>query len=111
MTLETEGRRLIDAAVQLPERHPVLTGLGILLTLHALLILGPLQGVTSMKARTEPYLIGIVQLWYVLPLGLLFLGVGWRRMARAFVLGALATFLLNLAACAIFLQMLSGIGK
>jgi hypothetical protein len=93
------------------ERHPSFVGLGTLLTLHALLILGPLQGVTSLKPNAEPLLIGVVQLWYVLPLGVVFLLAGWKRTAKVFAIGAIVTFLLNLVACGIFLHLLSGIGK
>ncbi|MEP7226211.1 MAG: hypothetical protein ABI785_02530 [Gemmatimonadales bacterium] len=93
------------------ERHPILVGLGALLVLHALLILGPLQGVTSLKGRAEPLFIGVVQLWYVLPLGVGFFFAGWRRTLKALAIGALATFLLNLAACAVFIGLLSKIGK
>jgi [ribosomal protein S5]-alanine N-acetyltransferase len=91
------------------ERHPILVGLGTLLTLHALVVLGPLQGMSSLKARAEPYFIGLVQLWYVLPLCLILFVVGWRKTLKVFALGALATFLINLAACAVFLNMLSHI--
>ena len=94
-----------------PERHPGLVGLGTLLTLHALLILGPIQGMTSLKPNAEPLLIGVVQLWYVLPLGIGFLLAGWKRTAKVLAIGAIATFLLNLVACGIFLHLLSGIGK
>jgi hypothetical protein len=82
------------------EQHPLITGLGILLLLHALLYLGPLQGMTPMKPRVEPYFIGLVQLWYVLPLSGLFLLARWRRTFRVFVYGAMATFMVNLLACA-----------
>ena len=94
-----------------PERHPSLVGLGTLLTLHALLILGPIQGATSLKPNAEPLLIGVVQLWYVVPLGVVFLLAGWKRTAKVFAIGAIVTFLVNLAACGAFLYILSGIGK
>jgi ribosomal-protein-alanine N-acetyltransferase len=93
------------------ERYPTLVGLGTLLTLHALLILGPIQGMTSLKGAAEPLFIGVVQLWYVLPLLILFLVVGWRRTAKVFAIGAIVTFLLNLVACGVFIHILSGIGK
>ncbi len=93
------------------ERYPTLVGLGTLLTLHALLILGPIQGMTSLKRAAEPLFIGVVQLWYVLPLLILFLVVGWRRTAKVFAIGAIVTFLLNLVACGVFIHILSGIGK
>jgi hypothetical protein len=93
------------------EGNPILAGLGTLLTLHALLILGPLQGMTSLKGAAEPLLIGVVQLWYVLPLSFIFFMAGWRRTLRVFIVGAIITFLLNLAACAILFSMLKDIGK
>jgi hypothetical protein len=42
-----------------------------------------------MKARVEPYFIGLVQLWYVLPLCGLFLLARWKRTFRVFVYGAM----------------------
>ena len=93
------------------ERYPSLVGLGTLLTLHALLFLGPIQGMTPMKRAAEPFFIGVVQLWYVVPIWILFVGLGWRRTAKVFAIGAIITFLLNLVACGVFLHVLSGIGK
>ena len=93
------------------EQHPSLVGLATLLTLHALVILGPLRGVTPLDRDAEPLLIGVVQLWYVLPLGIVFLLAGWKHTAKVFAIGAIVTFLLNLVACGVFLDKLSGIGQ
>jgi hypothetical protein len=93
------------------EGHPILAGLGTLLTLHALVVLGPLQGMTSLKGSVEPFLIGVVQLWYVVPLGVCFYAAGWRRTLRVFAMGAVTTFLVNLAACAYMWSQLKNIGK
>jgi hypothetical protein len=93
------------------EGNPILAGLGTLLTLHALLVLGPLQGMTPLKGAVEPMLIGVVQLWYVLPLSFIFFMAGWRRTLKVFVAGAVTTFVLNLAACAVLFSMLKDIGK
>jgi hypothetical protein len=89
------------------ERYPLVTGLGILLVLHTLLYLGPLQGMSPIKARAEPYFIGLVQLWYVLPLCALFALARWKRTLRVFVAGAMITFLLNLLACALFVSAMN----
>jgi len=93
------------------EAHPTLVGLGTLLVLHALVMLGPLQGMTPMKGAAEPFFIGVVQLWYVLPLGVVFYLVGWRRTLKVFAIGAVITFVLNLAACAVFVSIMKDIGK
>lgn len=94
-----------------PERHPVFTGITTLLVLHTLLFLGPLQGFTSLKPEAEPYLIGVVQLVYVVPLSLALLLAGYRKTLKAFAIGALITFVLNAVTCAVFLQRLSNLGK
>jgi hypothetical protein len=91
------------------EAHPGVVGLGTLILLHGLLVLGPLQGVTAMKGTAEVLFIGVVQLWYVLPLCLVFHTAGWRRTLRVFAFGALATFILNLVACAALVGMISSI--
>lgn len=82
-----------------------------LLVLHTLLFLGPLQGFTSLKPEAEPYLIGVVQLVYVVPLSLALLLAGYRKTLKAFAIGALITFVLNAVTCAVFLQRLSNLGK
>lgn len=94
-----------------PERHPVFTGITALLVLHTLLFLGPLQGMTSLKPEAEPYLIGVVQLVYVLPLSFLLLLAGYHKTLKAFAMGALITFVLNAVTCAVFLHSLRDLGK
>ena len=100
-----------EEPVPWPERHPVFTGITTLLVLHALLFLGPLQGMTPLKPEAEPFLIGIVQLVYVVPLSLALLLAGYRRTLKAFAMGALITFVLNAVTCAVFLHRLSDLGK
>jgi hypothetical protein len=100
-----------DERLPWPERHPVFTGITTLLVLHTLLILGPLQGMTSLKPSAEPYFIGVVQLVYVVPLSILLLLVGYRKTFKAFAMGALITFVLNAVTCAVFLHRLRDLGK
>ena len=100
-----------NARLPWPERHPVFTGITTLLVLHALLYLGPLQGLTPLKPAAEPFLIGIVQLVYVVPMSFLLLLAGYRKTFKAFAIGALITFVLNAVTCAVFLHRLSDLGK
>jgi hypothetical protein len=94
-----------------PERHAVFTGITALLVLHTLLFLGPLQGMTSLKPEAEPYLIGVVQLVYVVPLSIVLVLAGYRKTFKAVAMGALITFVLNAVTCAVFLHRLSDLGK
>ncbi len=82
-----------------PERHPVVSGITALLVLHVLLIWGPLRGITPLKPAAEPFLIGVVQLGYVLPVSLVFLLAGYRKTLKAFAWAALGRFVINVAAC------------
>lgn len=84
------------------ERHPVFTGITTLLVFHSLLILGPLQGVTSLKPEAEPLFIGIVQLVYVVPLSIVLFTASYRKTLRVIAIGAVVTFVANLAACGVF---------
>ena len=78
-----------------------------LLILHALFLLGPLQGFTGMKPDAEPLFIGIVQLVYVVPVSIVLLLAGYRRIFKAFAWGALVTFGLNAAACGTFIYTMN----
>lgn len=109
--------------------HPKTFGLFILLGLHAVFVLGPI-GISSLaffsgagavsglmwlpewtgfKHEAVPLLIGIVQLFYVIPAMLLALKLHYPSVAKGIFHGALATFLLNLSACGFFAWQLSKI--
>ena len=60
-----------------------------------------------MKPAAEPLQIGVVQLVYVIPLCVLLIIAGYRKVLRAVMVGALITFLLNAAASASILIGLS----
>jgi hypothetical protein len=62
---------------------------------------------TSLKPSAEPYFIGVVQLVYVVPLGIVLLLVGYRKTLKAFAMGALITFVLNAATCGVFFYKMS----
>jgi hypothetical protein len=64
---------------------------------------------TGLKHDAVPYLIGIVQLYYVIPAVLLTLKLKYPTVARGIVHAALATFLLNAAGCGVFYWQLSKI--
>jgi hypothetical protein len=89
------------------ERYPFATGLSTLLVLHALLVFGPLQGITGMKPVVEPLFIGVVQLVYVVPMSIILFATGCRRTLKVFALGALVTFVLNAAACGAFVYIMN----
>ena len=111
-------------------RHPTLTGVLILLGLHAVFAVVPfalsslalsssgdrfsLNWVsigewTGFKHEAVPLLVGIVQLYYVIPAVLLALKLRVPAVARGIVLGALATFLLNATGCGVMYWQLSRI--
>lgn len=112
-------------------RHAGLTGALILLGLHVLFVLGPmalssahivsqsrllpnaasLGEWTGLKHDAVPYLIGIVQLYYVIPAVLLTVKLKYPTVAKGIVHAALATFLLNAAGCGVFFWQLSKIGR
>jgi hypothetical protein len=110
-------------------RHPKLVGVLILLALHCVFALGPLglpaltnsshnqffedwsaiREWTGFKRNAVPPLIGIVQLYYVVPAVLLALKLQYPAVAKGIVHGTLVIFLLNAADCGLFLWGLSKI--
>lgn len=111
-------------------RHPRTAGVLLLIGLHLLFIGLPLllasmpvgsagrgtsSGVsilewTGLKGEVAPLLIGLVQLYYVIPATLLLLKLRWPDVAKGIVMGAVATFVLNLGGCGLFYWQLSKIG-
>jgi len=109
--------------------HPKMVGLFILLGLHGVFVLGPiglsslaffsgfgassswiwLPEWTGFKHEAVPLLIGVVQLYYVIPAVLLALKLKYPAVAKGILHAALATFLLNAAGCGFFLWQLSKI--
>jgi hypothetical protein len=106
-----------------------MVGVLILLALHCVFTLGPI-GLSSLAVSSQnqffvnwgaigewtgfkhdavPLLIGIVQLYYVIPAVLLALKLQYPVVAKGIVHGALVTFLLNAAGCGLFLWGLSKI--
>lgn len=111
-------------------RYPRTVGFLILVALHVVFIGGPtlLSGValqapdgnlsnlvalgewTGFKREAAPLLIGIVQLFYVIPAVLLTLKLRYPAVAKGIVWGAVVTFLLNLGGCGLMWWQLSKIG-
>ncbi|MSQ71342.1 MAG: hypothetical protein EXR27_08660 [Betaproteobacteria bacterium] len=109
--------------------HPKTFGLLILLGLHAVFVLGPivisslgffargdassawtwLPEWTGFKHEAVPLLIGVVQLYYVIPAVLLALKLKYPAVAKGILQAAIATFLLNAGGCAIFVWQLTKI--
>lgn len=109
--------------------HPKMVGLFILLALHTVFVLGPiglsshaffswgsassgwmwLSEWTGFKHEAVPLLIGVIQLYYVIPAILLALKLQYPAVAKGILHGALVTFLLNAAGCGFFLFQLSKI--
>ena len=114
----------------LAARHPRTVGFLILLALHVVFVGGPtlLSGValqapegnlsnlvalgewTGFKREAGPLLIGIVQLFYVIPAVLLALKLRRPAVAKGIVWGAVVTFVVNLGGCGFMLYQLSKIG-
>lgn len=110
-------------------RHPQLVGAFILVALHVVFVLGPLAlsllaffsqsrffsnwmwigEWIGFKHDAVPFLVGIVQLYYVIPAALLALKLKRPAVAKGIVHGALVTFLLNAAGCGLFFWELSKI--
>jgi hypothetical protein len=108
-------------------RHPQLVGFLLLFALHACFLLGPLAlapltsgtsgglpGVwpaewAGLKPQAGALLIGIVQLFYVIPTTLLALKLRHPAVATGIVKGAIVTFVLNMSACGYFGWQLSKI--
>ncbi len=111
-------------------RHPRTVGFVILLALHVVFVGGPtlLAGVplqapdgnlsnlvalgewTGFKREAGPLLIGIVQLFYVIPAVLLTLKLRHPAVAKGIVWGAVVTFVVNMAGCGVMWYGLSKIG-
>ena len=92
--------------------HPQLTGVAVLIVLH-LLFIASLQVFpewTGLKKDASPMLIGLVQLYYVIPATLLALKLRRPAVAMGILKGALVTFVLNLVSCGFILVQLSKIG-
>ena len=108
-------------------RHPQLVGVLLLIALHALFLLGPaalsmwvagpgggLFGASpaewaGLKPEAGYLLLGIVQLFYVIPATLLALKLRHPGIATGIVKGAIVTFLVNMAGCGFMAWQLSKI--
>ena len=124
----------MDASVVSPKMgwasgHPKTVGWLILLTLHLVFAVSPyalaqlafsshppaLSGSmwlgewTGFKREASLLLLGIVQLFYVIPAILLTLKLHHPMVAKGILHGALVTFFLNLSACGFFAWQLSKI--
>jgi hypothetical protein len=64
---------------------------------------------TGFKHESVPLLIGVVQLYYVIPAVLLALKLKYPAVAKGILQAAIATFVLNAGGCGIFLWQLSKI--
>jgi hypothetical protein len=93
-------------------RHPQLTGALLLVALHAFFVLtgGFIASVYApLKPEATYLLLGLVQLFYVIPVTLLALKLHRPQVATGIVKAALVTFVLNLGACAFMGYQLSRI--
>jgi len=80
----------------------------LLLVLHVTLL--PLGGgYLGTKPEAGVLLIGVAQLFYVVPAFILLMKLGRNEMARGMLFAALATFMVNAAGCGMFLWQLSKI--
>lgn len=95
-------------------RHPQLMGALLLIALHALFLLGgrfvasPAEW-AGLKPEAGGLLIGVVQLFYVIPATLLALKLRHPAVATGIVKAAIVTFLVNLAGCGFMVWQLSKI--
>lgn len=94
--------------------YPQTSGFLLLMALHAAFVLlpgfsGPGAAWAGLKPEAGYLLIGVVQLLYAVPVTLLLLKLRRPAVALGVVKGAAATFVVNLAGCAIFLSQLSRI--
>jgi hypothetical protein len=88
--------------------HPRMSGALLLLALHAVLL--PFAGAyLGAKPEAGFYLIGIFQLFYVIPSLILLLKLGYLQVAKGMAFAALATFIVNAAGCGFLLWGLSQI--
>lgn len=95
-------------------RHPQVSGALLLLAMHAAFVtvpgaLGAPTEWAGLKPEAGTYLIGVTQLFYAVPATLLALKLGHPGVAAGIAKAAVATFLLNLGGCAVFLWQLSKI--
>jgi hypothetical protein len=88
-------------------RHPRSAGVGILVALHAIFL--ALRGLYVGKPEAAVLLLGVLQLFYVVPAVILMLKLGRVELAKGMGLAALATFLANAAGCGAMLVFLSRI--
>jgi hypothetical protein len=89
-------------------RHPRIIGALLLVALDAAFL--PFgASFLGLKPEAGTYLIGLVQVAYVVPALILLMKLGRGEMAKGMLFAALATFLLNAAGCAVFLWTLSKI--
>jgi hypothetical protein len=89
-------------------RHPRLVGALLLFALHAVFL--PLGGFyLGAKPEAGVYMIGLAQLYYVVPCLILMMKLGRKELAKGMLLAAAATFIVNAAGCGMFLWGLSKI--
>jgi hypothetical protein len=113
----------------LTARYPRTVGVLILLALHVAFIVAPAMAASSsfrlpggeaahwlaigewtgLERGAAPLLIGLVQLLYVIPAVLLALKLHRPKVAKGILIGAVGTFVVNLAGCGVFLYQLSRI--
>ncbi|MCC6211312.1 MAG: hypothetical protein IT513_09750 [Burkholderiales bacterium] len=91
-------------------RHPRVFGVLILIALHAVFAVLPAAEWLGLKREASILLIGVVQLAYAIPAILLSLKLRHPEVAKGLVIGAVITFLANMAGCAAMFAMLSRIG-
>jgi hypothetical protein len=79
-----------------------------LLALHAFFL--PLAGLYfGAKPETGVFLIGLAQLYYVLPALILLMKLGRKEIAKGMALAAVATFVFNAGGCGLLVWQLSQI--
>ena len=89
-------------------RHPRILGALILLGLHAIFL--PLGGLyLGAKPEAGVFLIGLAQLYYLVPSLILLMKLGRKEIAKGMLLAALVTFIVNAAGCGLMLWQLSRI--
>ena len=80
----------------------------LLLGLHAIFL--PLGGLyLGSKPEAGVFMVGVAQIYYVLPSLILMMKLGRKEMAKGMLLAALVTFVVNAAGCGMLLWQLSKI--
>jgi hypothetical protein len=95
-------------AVSWISKHPRIFGAIILLLLHAAFL--SLRGLYVDKPETAYLLLGVLQVFYLVPALILLLKAGRPEMAKGMALAAALTFVLNASACGVMYSLLSQIG-